>query len=264
MTYLGEWLKEIIIIVLFAVFIDLLLPNRAMERYVKFVVSLLILLTLLSPVMRILSGSEPEKMIAAAFDNIGGRIGGGAEAQTEQILKQGELLRKSQEAEALQYAGDQAALQMKQQIELETGKPVERVTVKLSRQTEDSEAKGSRSADQLTEGQLFVNKVEVVMGSITQNMEEEAQGKAIKVEKIEKVDIRIQDKDDGASAAQEEAQAVSGKPVEMDGTSSDSEKRLLDPAEEDKLIDSIAALLKREWGIPKDSVTVLAGIQEED
>lgn len=264
MTYLGEWLKEIIIIVLFAVFIDLLLPNRAMERYVKFVVSLLILLTLLSPVMRILSGSEPEKMIAAAFDHIGGRIGGGAEAQTEQILKQGELLRKSQEAEALQYAGDQAALQMKQQIELETGRPVERVTVKLSRQTGESEAQGSRSGNQLTEGQLLVNKVEVVMGSIMKDAEEEAQDKAIKVEKIEKVDIRFQDKDVEESAAPDEAQSVSGEPVGLDENGSAPEKQSIDPAEEAKLTESIEALLKREWGIPKDSVTVLAGIQEED
>lgn len=74
MDWLAEWLREIIFIVLIAVFIDLLLPNRAMERYVKFVVSLLILLTLLSPVMRFFSADAKDQLEAAfatSWDGLG-------------------------------------------------------------------------------------------------------------------------------------------------------------------------------------------------
>ncbi len=58
MGWLSNWLQELIMIVLLATFVDMLLPNRSMERYVKLVLSLLILLTLLSPITK-LCGSDP-------------------------------------------------------------------------------------------------------------------------------------------------------------------------------------------------------------
>ncbi|GIO42956.1 stage III sporulation protein AF [Paenibacillus apis] len=248
MSMLGEWLKEIIIIVLFAVFIDLLLPNRAMERYVKFVVSLLILLTLLSPVMRILSGSEPEKMIAAAFDQVSGNVGGGTEVETESILKQGELLRKKQEAEALQLAGDQAAVQMKQQIELETGQPVERVMVILAREDPSAEAKGQGSTQQAAEGTLYIEKVEVVM-KVTEQAASESSDKSIKVRKV---DVSLPDK---IGRKTEDTLAVSG-------VSYGDAESPANSTETAKLTESIQSLMVREWGISADAVTVIAGVQE--
>lgn len=248
---LGEWLKEIIIIVLFAVFIDLLLPNRAMERYVKFVVSLLILLTLLSPVMRILSGSEPEKMIAAAFEQVSGSVGGGAAAETETILKQGELLRKKQEAEALQLAGDQAAAQMKQQIELETGQPVERVTVILAREDKNAGAKGQSSTQQAAEGTLYIEEVEVVMKA----PEQAASEPSAKSIKVQKVDVSLPE----IGRKNEDTLAASGVSY---GDAGDAES----PANSvgaAKLTDSIQSLMVREWGVSADAVTVIAGVQEE-
>lgn len=248
MSMLGEWLKEIIIIVLFAVFIDLLLPNRAMERYVKFVVSLLILLTLLSPVMRILSGSEPEKMIAAAFDQVSGNVGGGTGVETETILKQGELLRRKQEAEALQLAGDQAAAQMKQQIELETGQPVERVMVILAREDPSAEAKGQGSAQQADEGTLYIRKVEVVM-KVPEQAASESSDKSIKVRKV---DVSLPDK---IGRKTEDTLAVSG--VSYGDAESPAHS-----TETAKLTESIQNLMVREWGISADAVTVIAGVQE--
>ncbi|GIO38999.1 hypothetical protein J41TS12_38600 [Paenibacillus antibioticophila] len=249
MSMLGEWLKEIIIIVLFAVFIDLLLPNRAMERYVKFVVSLLILLTLLSPVMRILSGSEPEKMIAAAFDQVSGSVGGGTEVETESILKQGELLRKKQEAEALQLAGDQAAAQMKQQIELETGQPVERVMVILAREDPSAEAKGQGSTQQVAKGTLYIEKVEVVM-KVPEQAASESSDKSIKVRKV---DVSLPDK---IGRKTEDTLAVSG----LSYGDAESPANSIESA---KLTESIQSLMVREWGISADAVTVIAGVQEE-
>lgn len=252
MTMLGEWLKEIIIIVLFAVFIDLLLPNRAMERYVKFVVSLLILLTLLSPVMRFLSGSEPEKMIAAAFDQVSMNVEGGKDVETEAILKQGELLRKKQEAEALQLAGDQAAAQMKQQIELETGQPVERVTVILARGDKSVEAKNQSSTQQAAEGTLYIEEVEVVMKPLEQAASEPSD-KSIRVEKV---DVSLPDK---LGRKAEDTLAASGVSYGDDGGAESP----ANSAETAKLTESIQSLMVREWGVSADAVTVIAGDQEE-
>jgi stage III sporulation protein AF len=51
--WLSDWLKEIILVILLATFVDLLLPNSSMQRYVKVVISLFILMTLLSPILTI-------------------------------------------------------------------------------------------------------------------------------------------------------------------------------------------------------------------
>ncbi|MBA4494988.1 stage III sporulation protein AF [Paenactinomyces guangxiensis] len=54
MEWLGDWLKQIVLLVLVATFIDLMLPNNAMERYVKLVMGLLIILAILSPIFQFL------------------------------------------------------------------------------------------------------------------------------------------------------------------------------------------------------------------
>src|SRR5690625_3170395 len=51
MTYVGEWITHIVLIILIASFIDLLLPNSTMRRYVKLVVGLLIIMFILSPIL---------------------------------------------------------------------------------------------------------------------------------------------------------------------------------------------------------------------
>ena len=52
--WLAGWLREIVLVVLFAVVADMLLPTNALQRYIKVVISLFILLTILSPVLTLL------------------------------------------------------------------------------------------------------------------------------------------------------------------------------------------------------------------
>ncbi|MGG4553015.1 stage III sporulation protein AF [Paenibacillus humicus] len=137
MTWLAEWLKEIIFVVLLATFIDLLLPNRSMERYVKLVVSLLILLTLISPVMRLFAPDAERRLEMAFMDDSGNEEM--PTAGTEEILRQGEQMRMQRQQEAMQWAGEEAAARMKEQIERETGQPVQRVAVRLESDKNDAE-----------------------------------------------------------------------------------------------------------------------------
>lgn len=53
--WMGDWLKQIILLVLVATFLDMLLPSNALEKYVKLVMGLLILMAILSPVFTLLS-----------------------------------------------------------------------------------------------------------------------------------------------------------------------------------------------------------------
>ncbi|OCT12424.1 stage III sporulation protein AF [Paenibacillus pectinilyticus] len=53
MDWLAGWLKTVIMVIMLATFVDLLLPSNTMQRYVKTVLSLFILLTLLTPVLQL-------------------------------------------------------------------------------------------------------------------------------------------------------------------------------------------------------------------
>jgi stage III sporulation protein AF len=60
MAWLTLWLKKIILLVLLAAFLDLILPNTSMQRYVKMVMGLIILLTIISPVFALFNLSQEE------------------------------------------------------------------------------------------------------------------------------------------------------------------------------------------------------------
>lgn len=51
MNVLGEWLKQIILMVVLAVLTDLLLPTKSMQKYVRAVMGLAIIAVMLQPVL---------------------------------------------------------------------------------------------------------------------------------------------------------------------------------------------------------------------
>lgn len=56
MQALGEWFQNIILAVLLATFLEMILPNSSMERYVRLVLSLMVLMAILSPLLALFSG----------------------------------------------------------------------------------------------------------------------------------------------------------------------------------------------------------------
>lgn len=63
-AWLSDWLRDIIAVILLAVLVELLLPNKAMQRYARLVVGLFILLTILSPVLRLFQEDIGSKLDA--------------------------------------------------------------------------------------------------------------------------------------------------------------------------------------------------------
>ncbi|MEC0124223.1 stage III sporulation protein AF [Paenibacillus pabuli] len=129
MGWLSSWLRELIMIVLLATFVDMLLPNRSMERYVKLVLSLLILLTLLSPITKLLR-SDPVAELKRAMTAMDPPSDGSA--TLEQILAQGRKLQSNEQEQSLQWTAKELANVMKGQIEETTGERVQSVEVKLA------------------------------------------------------------------------------------------------------------------------------------
>lgn len=63
MSWLSGWLHELILVVLMAAFVEMLLPSKSMERYARLVLSLLVLLTMLSPIVSMLKGTPARSLV---------------------------------------------------------------------------------------------------------------------------------------------------------------------------------------------------------
>ncbi|WP_059052364.1 stage III sporulation protein AF [Paenibacillus senegalimassiliensis] len=250
MNWLAEWLREIISIVLIAVFIELLLPNRAMERYVRFVVSLLILLTLLSPVIKLFSADAAQQLEAAFSQGMDGLEDQQIGESTEVILKQGEKLKQKREEEALVWAGEEAARQMKDQIERETGRSVDRVSVKL---ITESGAKDASSP------QPSIASVEVVMSQILPDQQEEQRADRrptqVAIAPVPKIHIEIDQKaETGVDAPEDSRAAIAGTSTEeaeeeaSSGTAGNSGHQLTRQIEQ---------LLRQQWGVGEETITII-------
>ena len=53
----SNWVKNIILIVLFASFLELLLPNSSLQRFIRVILGLLIMLAILNPAIDIVQGN---------------------------------------------------------------------------------------------------------------------------------------------------------------------------------------------------------------
>ncbi|WP_248925300.1 stage III sporulation protein AF [Paenibacillus hamazuiensis] len=132
MEWLGGWLRQIVLVILLATFIDLILPSSTMQRYVKTVISLFILLTLLNPVFGLLHDKwDPDRLIAeatAAGERSSGGSGG-ALPSLNAIERQSDQLREMQNRQSRRLVEEQLAARMKENIEKQSGMAVKSVRV---------------------------------------------------------------------------------------------------------------------------------------
>lgn len=121
--WLSSWLREIILIILLAIFIDLLLPNSSMQRYVKVVISLFILLAIISPIISLLRSDiklDPVSIATSASGQI---------QTVDSIMEEGERLNILNEQYSIEFIEEQIAEQMKSQLSQVLDESVHRVEV---------------------------------------------------------------------------------------------------------------------------------------
>ncbi|UHA72873.1 stage III sporulation protein AF [Paenibacillus sp. 481] len=119
MDWLTQWLKEIIMVILLAAFIDLLMPNRTMQRYVKLVLSLIILLTLLSPILKLFNEKLTTQLAqewGEAADLSAKSAGANAQASLSEIRRQAQMLQQQREAQTFRLAEIEMESRMQQQL----------------------------------------------------------------------------------------------------------------------------------------------------
>ncbi|MEN6566848.1 MAG: stage III sporulation protein AF [Veillonellales bacterium] len=64
-TAISAWLKNIILVVLFASFLELLLPNSSMQRFIRVIMGLFILLAILNPAIDMIQNKIQPSEVSA-------------------------------------------------------------------------------------------------------------------------------------------------------------------------------------------------------
>ncbi|UXH44498.1 stage III sporulation protein AF [Rossellomorea vietnamensis] len=130
MSFLTDWITNIIIFVLLATVIDMLLPSSNMQKYAKIVTGLLLITIILTPLF---------KLMSTDFDEVMNSIDLNGPSQNKSMENEIEMKKKEIQASQRAYILEQMAVQMKQEAEKEMmdehGKVIEKVTI----QAEDVE-----------------------------------------------------------------------------------------------------------------------------
>ncbi|PFA62343.1 stage III sporulation protein AF [Bacillus sp. AFS015802] len=130
MSFLTDWITNIIIFVLLATVIDMLLPSSNMQKYAKIVTGLLLITIILTPLF---------KLMSTDFDEVMNSIDLNGPTKNNSVENEIEMKKKEIQASQRAYILEQMAVQMKQQAEKELmdehGKVIEKITV----QAEDLE-----------------------------------------------------------------------------------------------------------------------------
>ncbi|TKI55969.1 stage III sporulation protein AF [Brevibacillus antibioticus] len=129
MTWLTLWLKKIILLVLLAAFLDLILPNTTLQRYVKMVMGLILLLTIISPVFSLFSLSQED--LAFRLDRYQQELNKPASAEWKRIT---DKLLGQQNQQITAYVQSQVASSVKASVKEQYGVTVEDVTITLNKQ----------------------------------------------------------------------------------------------------------------------------------
>jgi stage III sporulation protein AF len=226
MQWFNDWLKMVITIVMFAAFIDLLLPSSKMQRYVKTVLSLFILLTLLSPVLDLFrSNWNVDKLLAEAevkHKETGlGRLSDSSNGSLQAIQEQGSRLKDAQNQQAVVLAEKQIAEAIKESIRVETAYEAQQVDVLTSNDSE---------------GNPYIKNISIVMhdkATAVSAPTEESKPKSIAAVKPVQIQIQVGGKDSQTT----------------DGTNEDTPALIQAKAEVKKLI-------SRNWSVPSDRVDI--------
>ncbi|CAM2809591.1 stage III sporulation protein AF [Paenibacillus sediminis] len=252
MSWLSEWLKEIIFIILLATFVDLILPNRSMERYVRLVLSLLILLTLLTPIIDLLT-KDPEtvmKQAMSAQNKLSGFSSNTKDVSIEQIMAQAEKLKKKDESSTLEIVSQQVASVMKDQISKAVDQPIAKVKVAILL-PQPNTAKDDSQTPQIKSVDVYFDS------SSNRTADSHSQQKdkpiSVSVPEIDKVQVEVKLNDVEASKSEVSA-AESSKKGTVDP---DVIAALTTSAE------TIRKLISKEWQINQDMIAVYGDMGEQ-
>ncbi|WP_245590538.1 stage III sporulation protein AF [Aneurinibacillus terranovensis] len=192
------WLKRLILLVLMATFLDMLLPNNAYQRYVRLVMGLLILVTLITPILDFFNKGVTVESLASSYgkNNTFALDSARMDALTKQLMS-------TQDESAERYVEEQVGQAVKKQAEEEYRVQVDSVQVTVNKGPDKEKAPISnitvvlkKSNDRSSEGttqSAFMKPVDPIKieihvgdnGQTHQNSVAAMQTKSLLVKKME-------------------------------------------------------------------------------
>ncbi|EDL62682.1 stage III sporulation protein AF [Bacillus sp. SG-1] len=110
MSFLTEWVTNIIVFVLLASVIDMLLPSSNMQKYTKIVTGLLLITIILTPLMKLFTADFEEALEDIKLEGT---------VKTASVENLVEMKKKEIQASQRAYILEQMAVQMKDDVEKE-------------------------------------------------------------------------------------------------------------------------------------------------
>lgn len=126
---IGEWLKGIVVVLLFAAFVDQILPPNGLQRYVKMTLRLIVFVTLLSPIFRIFDVPMDWNQQFVVSEISAQQV-----PALGQILEQANLLRLSREEQSISWAQKELEKQIKSSISNASQRIVNQVNIAVVQQ----------------------------------------------------------------------------------------------------------------------------------
>jgi stage III sporulation protein AF len=211
---LSDWLRQIIAVVLLASLIDLLLPNRTMQKYVRLVAGLFILMTVSTPILHWMKGDFSNKLAESL--NIVEQAPQGAADELAMIEEEGARLRDKQNVQAADLVSTRLEAAIRSEVEQSENRTVRNVKVVTEKD------KG---------GSLTVTQVIVLLDLEQQVAADQSHNQSIvnDVNPIAAVDINIEveswpSNDETASASAVKTDQAAA--VEEDDTDTDTRLRI--------------------------------------
>lgn len=170
MEYITTWVTNIILFVLFAVIIDLLMPNSNLQRYTKMVISLLLIVIILNPILKLFNSDLEDILSAIQFTKL-----------EDQKVIENSIENKKKEIQASQraYILEEMAVQMKSMAEEELMKEQGLHIQDVQLQFEENKVQLS-DLSELSEEDL--REVEVIVSNLAPDNESESVSVVKKVE----------------------------------------------------------------------------------
>lgn len=87
----SDWVKSIVLVVLFASFLELLLPASSMQRFIRVIMGLLVMLTMLNPVVEFIQSRTLQEPIPAMSGKISAGTGQAKERTAAVVAEKNRL-----------------------------------------------------------------------------------------------------------------------------------------------------------------------------
>ncbi|GIN38332.1 stage III sporulation protein AF [Heyndrickxia oleronia] len=132
MSFLTEWIMNIVVFILLAMIVDMLLPNSNMKKYTKMVTGLLLIAIIITPLIKVFSKD---------FDQVLTSFSSEKTVDNKKLENLIESKKKEIQAVQDEYTLEQVAVQMKNDVKEELmdqyGKQIQNINLEESGQKND-------------------------------------------------------------------------------------------------------------------------------